>query len=318
MSSSPIVENQKLGALGLAAVALGCAGLAAVMVGKLLKDKGYANERLRPVVVAKQDLRAAEALSKDALEVVSWPASSVPTGAVSEIAALFPEGKDPPVPTTGILKGEPVVQTRLAGAEQGTGLAALVRPGHRAVAVTVDDAVGRAKLVYPGAHVDVLATIRDPEMRMPSTRIAVENARVLAVEAVTDVATKPRKSGKDGDSHKRDLRDTVVTVEVTPSDAEILSLAAREGEVDLALRNGGDAAPAATSGAIPSQFSAFMEPLVPAPAAEDATPTQVRKEPLAARGRVGAARRQRSTAGGPDVQRSQTPVNGRIETYRAR
>ena len=45
------------------------------------------------------------------------------------------------------------------------------------IAVKVDDSVGRAGLVYPGAIVDVIATIRDPEGRGPSTRIAVSAYR---------------------------------------------------------------------------------------------------------------------------------------------
>src|SRR6185436_7579255 len=66
-----------------------------------------------------------------------------------------------------------------------------------------------------------------------------------AGEGLGEAATKSSQSG------------TVVTLEVTPEDAEILSLAAREGRVDLALRNGSDRKPVETKGAIPLMFSAF-------------------------------------------------------------
>src|SRR5262249_42903373 len=154
----------------------------------------------------------------------------------AEADALFATNKAP-VPTSAILQGEPVVPAKIASATQGTALATLVRDGYRAVAVKVDDAVGRSGLVYPGAFVDVMATVRDPNGRGPSTRIAVSDVRVLAVEAETDVSTRrPRKqeegTGVVEGAQKNIYQGTVVTLEVVPSDAEIVSLAEREGKVD--------------------------------------------------------------------------------------
>lgn len=318
----------QFGALGFAAVALGCAGFAAYLVGKLLHDGGYSGEKVRPVVVAKRALPAAEPLAPDALEVVQWPESAVPEGAVGDVAALFPAGQPAPVPTTGILAGEPIVPSRLAAPGQGTGLAALLRPGYRAVAVKVDDAVGRAGLVYPGAHVDILATIRDPEGRGPSTRIAVENARVLAVELETDVATRrPRKQDEGGGMSSGQVVDgTVVTLEVAPADAEIVSLARREGQVDLALRNGSDDEPGGTRGATPVAFSAFA----PAPVAADGAMAQAAPPPIvvapadsgrAGRRGAGSGRRRIEIRASDDADKPARTGGGSnsntIETYHA-
>ena len=49
----------------------------------------------------------------------------------------------------------------------------------------------------------------------------------------------------------------MVTLEVLPEDAEIVSLATREGMIDLALRAGSDNKPVETRGATPVMFSAF-------------------------------------------------------------
>ncbi|MBI4508443.1 MAG: Flp pilus assembly protein CpaB [Deltaproteobacteria bacterium] len=247
-------RGAKLGALGFAAVALACAAIAAFVAGRLLQAGGYTGERVRPVVVAARPLPAAQPLTKTDLKVASWPEAWVPSGAVSRIEDLF-VGDKPPVPTAGILEGEPVLPARLATASQGTAMAALVEPGKRAVAVKVDEAVKRAGLVYPGANVDVMATIRDPEGRGPSTKIAVENVRVLSVELETDVATR-RPKREDGPTSDG-VQGTVVTLQVNPREAEIVSLAAREGSVDLALRNGSDHSPAGTRGATPFAFTAY-------------------------------------------------------------
>lgn len=258
MPAESRMSGTKIGAIGFLAIALAAGAFALFVLRNLLQEKGYGGERVKPVVVAKRALPAAEPITEDALQVMNWPESAVPPGSFSETKALFASGK-PPIPSTGILPGEPVVASRLATSSQGTGLAALVRPNYRAVAVKTNDAVGRSGLVYPGAYVDVLSTMRDSMGRGSSTRIAVEDARVLAVEHDTDVATRrpPRADSEGSMSSSDPMNDTVVTIELTPEQAEIVSLAFREGNVDLALRNAGDHAPGGTKGVTPDILSAF-------------------------------------------------------------
>lgn len=258
MSNSSRTRATQVGALAFIAVALMCAAFAAFLVNRMISAKGYTGDRVRPVVVARHALQAAQPITPEDVQIVMWPEKSVPPGVVADVKTLFADAKLL-IPTTAILQGEPIVPSRLASSAQGTGLAALVREGYRGVAVMVDDAVGRSHLVYPGAYVDVLATVRDAQGRGPSTRIAVSDVKVLAVENETDVATRRsvREQGLGEAANKPSQSGTVVTLEVTPEDAEILSLAAREGRVDLALRNGSDRKPVETKGAIPLMFSAF-------------------------------------------------------------
>ncbi|MFH0903381.1 MAG: Flp pilus assembly protein CpaB [Pseudomonadota bacterium] len=268
----------RVGGFGFAAMALGCAALAAYLVGQLLSSRGYTKEPVQPVVVAKIPLPAAQPIERESLQVVNWPVSSVPAGAVGQIEDLFREGKRP-IPTSGILQGEPVVVARLARQDQGTGLAVLVRTGYRAVAVEASGAIGRSRLVYPGARVDVISTIKDPKGSGASTRIAVENALVLAVEAETDVVT--RKAAVEGEA-KTENPDTIVTIEVTPADAEIVSLAQREGKIDLALRNASDETMTPTPGATPQLL--FADPPLPPEQAEAIDPRTGRPTGMAVAG----------------------------------
>jgi pilus assembly protein CpaB len=279
MSTSPRTRATQVGGLAFVAVALLCAAFAAFLVNRMITAKGYTGDRVRPVVVARTALPAAKPITPADVHVVNWPEKSIPPGVVASPKALFGDNKLL-IPTTAILEGEPIVPSRLATQAQGTGLAAVVREGYRAVAVKTDDAVGRSKIVYPGAHVDVIATIRDQAGRGPSSRIAVSDVKVLAVESETDVATRPRQAdgtpeGPGQTSTRSPLTGTVVTLEVTPEDAEVLALVARTGTVDLALRNGSDRKPVETRGAIPIMFSAFapdvaMEPGEEAPAGQAA------------------------------------------------
>jgi pilus assembly protein CpaB len=262
------VKAARFGALGFMAVALGCAALAAFVVGDMMSAE-YTGSRVVPVVVASAELRAGEPLAAHSLEVRDWPEDAVPPGAFHGVEALL-EAHEGASVTVGILPGEPVTQARLAANQTGTGVAALIRPNMRGFAMKVDDSIGFTGLVYPGAYVDLIATVRDPMGRGPSARIAVQNARVLSVGMDADVATR-KMAVKKTDKLSGTASDggTFVTLEVTPAEAEILAVAKREGTVDLVLRNATDDRVIDTDGATPNAFSAFA----PAPEAEGAEPT---------------------------------------------
>src|SRR5215471_10567989 len=121
MSQSPGARAAHLGALGFAALALGCAALAAFLVARLVGARGYTGDRVRPVVVARHALPAARPIQLADVDVVSWPEAHVPEGAVADPAAIFAGGK-PVIAATAILEGEPVVRARLADPEKGTAL----------------------------------------------------------------------------------------------------------------------------------------------------------------------------------------------------
>lgn len=256
----------RLTAWGFALVAAASAALAAFMVGRLIMTAGYKEEKKLPVVVAERDIAASETLTRELLKVAHWPESLIPPGAASEIDGLFKDGK-PRTAATGILKGEPIFPTRLASAEQGTAMAALVRPGFRAVPVKVDNAVARAKLLFPGAQVDVVGTVRQPKTFQSITRLVVEDVKVLSVESRTDVETKSEDGAKSGElgGGSRERLDAVVTIEVTPEQAEVVLLGQREGKLDLLLRNGADRQRATTPGVTAQIFAAAPKKPLPGP-----------------------------------------------------
>lgn len=308
---SPRTRATQLGAIGFAAVALLCAGFAAYLVKSMISARGYTGDRVRPVVVAKRSLPAAQAITPDDVDIMDWPEKHVPPGVLSDPKELFGAGK-PLIPTTGILEGEPIVPSRLANETQGTGLAALVREGYRAVAVQTDDAVGRSRLVYPGAHVDIIATVNIKDRGWIS-RVAVQDARVLAVESETDVATRRARrndDGTDATANRNSVQGTVVTVEVTPSQAEAVTLARRVGHVDFGLRNGTDVQTVETDGIMLVQFSPFPE---------DVNGTvQTSAGPVGAPTRRGpGGRRIELRAVDSSHDRRENPDKG-IETYHAR
>ena len=228
------------GSVFYAVIAIICAGFAAYLMAVVIKAKGYKQEKKVPVVVAESTIEAGQRIAKEHVKVVQMPQSLVPDGAVTSMATLFPEGGETKMAATVILKGEMVASGRLGDPKKGTALAGRVRDGYRAIAVTVDKSIARSPLLYPGAHVDVIGTVR--EMRTSFSRLLVEDCRVLSLEAQTSVETTNERAGD------RKASDAVVAIEVTPEQAEIVALIARQGEIDLVLRNAQDDTPVVTPG----------------------------------------------------------------------
>jgi Flp pilus assembly protein CpaB len=132
----------------------------------------------------------------------------------------------------GIGEGEPVTPNRLVKPGERGFLAAVLKAGHRAVSIPIDAASGIAGLVFPGDRVDILLThsvpARDSEEGSDPRRASetiLENVRVLAVDqAVDDLQGEPKLA-------------KTATLEVTPKQAEILSVARQLGGLSLSLRS---------------------------------------------------------------------------------
>jgi pilus assembly protein CpaB len=226
----------RAGALGFTVLALVLTALTAWLLSRVFGQGQYANEPLQNVVVAARDLPATEPINEDDLKIVPWPTSAVPKSAFQRKDQVL--GPNARVPNALIFAGEPLLSERLASGKTGTGMAAKVPPNLRAFAVRIDAWIAQARLVYPGAVVDVVGTLKDPIDRSPVTRTVLQRLSVVAVDGNIDVVTpKGSDGGEDGG---RQERTAVVTVLVSPAESEILALASREGKIDIVLRNQND------------------------------------------------------------------------------
>ena len=87
-------------------------------------------------------------MKEEDVKLADWP-GAVPTGAAMKIQDLVGRGV-----ITAIFAKEPIIESRLAPKGAGGGLASMIPPGMRAVAVPVNEVVGVAGFVVPGMHVD--------------------------------------------------------------------------------------------------------------------------------------------------------------------
>jgi len=191
-----------------------------------------ATARTTPVVVVRSDVPIATSLTRAQLKLVDWPADHLPAGALHSID----EARDRIV-RRPLAQGEPVHESSLFQTGAAGGLGAVIANEYRAVSVKVDNVIGVAGFVVPGSRVDVMATIRrvDRAQAIPFSKVILQDVRVLAV----DQKLEEVKSGEP------ELV-SVVTLEVSPVQAEHLIYAAHEGRLQLALRSPGDDTQVAT------------------------------------------------------------------------
>jgi pilus assembly protein CpaB len=185
------------------------------------------------IVVAVRDLPAGSILLREDVEVVEWPGDAVPEGFASQPGEVVGRGL-----IMEVRKSEPLLDWKLADKEAGGGLPITIPEGMRAVSVEVDEVVGVAGFVLPGTRVDVLVTVMPgTDRRQTTTKIILQNVRALAADQAYQ---------QDIDGEPQPV--TVVTLLVTPDEAEALTLASTEGRIQLALRNTLDGEPVNTRG----------------------------------------------------------------------
>lgn len=187
----------------------------------------------RTALVANRDLPAGAIIRREDVKSVSWPGSAVPQGIATQAGDVVGRGL-----ITEVRENEPLLEWKLAHRDGGGGLPITIPEGMRAVSVRVDEVVGVAGFVLPGTRVDVLATVVPGNDRaQTTTRIILQNVRALAAD---------QQHQQDIDGEPRYV--TVVTLLLAPEQAEVLTLAATEGRIQLALRNTLDSREVSTPG----------------------------------------------------------------------
>jgi len=188
------------------------------------------------IAVAKVDLTWGTAITPEVITTKPFLKDSLPGGYFSDPSSL--SGR---VLISNIKANEPIFESKLAPTTVKTGgVAAVISQKKRAVSVRVDKVIGVSGFVHPGNRVDVLVTMPSGKEGTPNpiTKIVLENMLVLATGQ--EIQTK----GKE----EKATPVEVITLEVTPEEAEKLALAATEGKIQLALRNFSDSEDVFTKG----------------------------------------------------------------------
>lgn len=243
-------KRRKWMALVLALVSGGAAGyLALGYMNKPLSPRSASASAATQIVVAARDLALGTVLAPGDVKTIAWPSLTVPPGYAASEEQVIGRGLITPVSAN-----EPLMTAKLADKEAGGGLPIVIPEGMRAVSVKVDEVIGVAGFVLPGTRVDVLVTLSDnSERQEAATRLILQNVQTLA-------SGQTIQKNANGEPQTA----TVITLLVTPEEAEKLTLAATEGQIQLALRNTLDMAEVDTDGVQAATLVRTEAPVQPA------------------------------------------------------
>src|ERR1044072_2916402 len=212
--------------VGVLIFAFGVASVASLMLYRLLLSRPSAAKAPAStvqIVLSTRDIEIGTVIKEEDVKLSDWH-GGVPVGSVTKTLDIV--GRGVPAP---IFAKEPIIESRLAPKGAGGGLAAMIPPGMRAVAVRVNEVVGVAGFVVPGMRVDILISGNTPGNNANTgtlTRTLLQNVEVLS-------------AGQDfkKDAEGKPVLVQVVNLLVTPEQAEQLSLASAQTAVQLVLRN---------------------------------------------------------------------------------
>lgn len=203
-------------------LALGLGAFSSALAYKSLKQHTARPVELQPVVVAAADIAVGTKLQHNQVKTVGVPSEAVPPGSFRDERDVIGRGVVLP-----LSQGEFLIAGRnLASANGGSGLPSMIPSGMRAVSVRVSDISSVGGFVAPGSRVDVLMT-GNPGSGDPQTVTVLRNVTVLA-------------NGNRLDHNilgPETQNSPVITLLVSPDDAERLALATSQGRIQLALRN---------------------------------------------------------------------------------
>ncbi|MEX2302694.1 MAG: Flp pilus assembly protein CpaB [Bryobacterales bacterium] len=224
-----------------------------ITVGRKPSQAEFATKEL---VVATRELPMGAKITAADVRLIDYPEQAYPAGGFDSIDNVLERSVMQP-----ILINEPVVGGRVTEPGGGVGLTTRIPEGMRAVAVAVNQVSSVSGFILPGSKVDVLLTGQPLSEEGRATTTVIENLEVLS----TAHKVEP---GADG----RPENVPVVNLLVTPEQAELLTLAAVEGRIQLVLRNPNDKEETAAKRDIARADDLFAKGLVKKPLASAGSP----------------------------------------------
>ena len=182
------------------------------------------------VLVARSEIGLGQITGPESFRWQDWPQSAMGAGYVQRSArpnAITDLAGS--VARAPMLPGEPVTAVKLVKAGEGGVLAAILPQGMRAISTRIKEETGVGRLILPNDHVDVILTRRQRGRQGGDEFVSdtlFRNVRVLAIGQLIEA--------KEG---KRLAEGNMVTLELTPRQAENLSFANSMGEISLVLRS---------------------------------------------------------------------------------
>ena len=216
-------------------VALTLAGGTALLVRSYLAQKnGEAEQQAlaRPaapqkfVLVARGAILRGQILKPQDLSWQVWPEGGIDKNYI-QVGTRTAESFAGWVARDPFAAGEPISDAKIVSPGSRGFLAAVLRPGMRAISVPVSVTSGISGFVFPGDQVDILITHRTGhgESQHEAAETVLQDVRVIGIDQKLD-----SKNGEALVAH-------TATFEVTPKQSEMIAVATEIGKLSLTLRS---------------------------------------------------------------------------------
>jgi len=190
------------------------------------------------VLVASQNLSLGSRVSPESVKWKQWPAEALSPSLISnDIRPQAIEELKSAIVRSPILEGEPISEAKLVKAGASGVMAALLKPGMRAVTtrISVDTAAGG--FIQPGDRVDIILTqtvqpnrtssgINQNNQRIFIADTIFENVHVLAIDQTYSTSAEGGAA----------VIGSTATFEMSQQDAELLQQSVSKGDLSLTLR----------------------------------------------------------------------------------
>jgi pilus assembly protein CpaB len=221
-------------------IALAAGGVAAMLASRSrapVAPPPVAQMKTVQVLVAADDIPIGNAVASKDLRWQTWPAEAA--------SASFIRKSERPDAINQLAKsiarqpfsaGEPIRESKLIKADGSGYMAAILPSGMRAISIRISPETGAGGFILPNDHVDVILSRRDKEAEKATgieshvSETILTNVRVLAIDQTVE-----EKNGQ------RVVVGKTATLELAPSQTELLTRAEKMGTLTLALRSIADA-----------------------------------------------------------------------------
>ena len=192
----------------------------------------------REVLVAARALAVGTLLGKDDMTRLSLDPAAVDEDHFVVTDAVTAESLRGHAVREAIAEGAPLTRSAVVGPRQRGFLAAVLRPGARAVTIRVGPATSHAGLIDPGDRVDVILSAElaaDGGERSVYARTIVEDIRVVAIDRRIGSGTDSTAGGEGEEAGRTEMM--TATLEASPAQGDRLVLGEHEGRLSLAVRS---------------------------------------------------------------------------------
>jgi pilus assembly protein CpaB len=193
---------------------------------------------VRSVLVARADLRRGQILRPEDLVWQVWPEGGIDKNYVVMGGPKTPESYAGWVAKNPVAAGEPVSDSKIIAPGDRGFLAAVLRPGMRAISVPVTVTSGISGFIFPGDQVDLLLTYQVPSPPVTGADGAQKatyehKAAATVLRNIRVIGIDQRLESKAGEA----VVAHTATFEVSPKQSEAIALASEIGKVALTLRS---------------------------------------------------------------------------------